>query len=391
MFTSEAVSCGAIHPAFQRQLLTARQTAVLETAPGHADRCVASHSRTASTPGAPSSSRRRPTWPLPLGALHEVADHGPLEVQWSPVSNLTPAGLAGALERALRAQADPVRAANEARYLKSTLRHLGVRVPAVRLAARPLARAAASLPPAGLRALVNELWGRGIHECRLAGVELLVAESARLAPDDLPWLERLCREARTWALLDPLAARVLGPLRERHPGVERALRGWTADADFWLRRAALLAHGVALREGRGDLEAFGALAEPLLGEQEFFIRKAIGWVLRDTARRRPAEVAAWLLQRAGKAAPLTVREAVKHLSARDRAAILAAAALSARRRGAGRPTSGAARDERAPATPRARAPRRRRPRATARPARVPAPRRGARARAARHPRRPRAR
>jgi hypothetical protein len=62
----------------------------------------------------------------------------------------------------------------------------------------------------------------------------------------------------------------------------------------------------------------------MLGEKEFFVRKAIGWVLRDTSRKRPDEVAAWLLPRAARASGLTVREATKHLAARARAAILAA-------------------------------------------------------------------
>jgi 3-methyladenine DNA glycosylase AlkD len=255
------------------------------------------------------------------------------------MSDPAPAALADAIQVALRAKADPARAVQEARYLRSSLRHLGVRVPDVRRAAREALRAAPALTRAGLRALVDALWARGIHECRLAGVEVLVERGALLGASDLPWLERLCREARTWALLDPLAAHVLGPLCERELRVARAVGGWTADQDFWIRRAALLAHLVALREGRGDLEGFGALAGPLLGEREFFIRKAIGWILRDTAKRRPAEVAAWLLPRAALASALTVREAVKPLPAKARAAILSAAGLGGgrvRARAAGR-------------------------------------------------------
>ena len=62
----------------------------------------------------------------------------------------------------------------------------------------------------------------------------------------------------------------------------------------------------------------------MLEEKEFFIRKAIGWVLRDTGRLRPGLVHDWLLPRAHRAAGLTVREAVKYLSAEQRAAILGA-------------------------------------------------------------------
>ena len=62
----------------------------------------------------------------------------------------------------------------------------------------------------------------------------------------------------------------------------------------------------------------------MLGEPEFFIRKAIGWVLRDTSRRRPDLVFGWLLPRAATASGVTVREAVKRLAPEQREAILAA-------------------------------------------------------------------
>jgi len=96
------------------------------------------------------------------------------------------------------------------------------------------------------------------------------------------------------------------------------------DDDFWLRRSALLALLLALRRGAGDFQLFSRYADPMLQEKEFFIRKAIGWVLRDTARRRPAMVYEWLLPRAARASGLTLREAVKPLSEQQRAAVLGA-------------------------------------------------------------------
>jgi len=99
---------------------------------------------------------------------------------------------------------------------------------------------------------------------------------------------------------------------------------WAGDDDFWVRRAALLALLVPLRKGGGDFDRFCRYADAMLDEKEFFILKAIGWVLRDTARKRPAMVYEWLLPRAGRASGVTLREAVKPLSAEQRAAVLAA-------------------------------------------------------------------
>ena len=62
----------------------------------------------------------------------------------------------------------------------------------------------------------------------------------------------------------------------------------------------------------------------MLDEQEFFIRKAIGWVLRDTGRRRPDLVFEWLLPRASRCSGVTLREAIKPLSEEQRATVLAA-------------------------------------------------------------------
>jgi len=225
---------------------------------------------------------------------------------------------------ALRAAAVPARAEGEKRYLRSERVHLGVSMPAIRKVAVAFLKAHPALPRVDLLALCDDLWSRGIHEACVLTAELLELAEPSLQARDLAVLERYLRESRTWALVDGLAASVVGPMVERLPALHRRLDRWAGDPDFWLRRSALLALLVALREGRGDLARFGELAEPMLGETEFFIRKAIGWVLRDASRRRPDEVAAWLLPRATRASGLTVREAVKHLPARARSAILAA-------------------------------------------------------------------
>jgi 3-methyladenine DNA glycosylase AlkD len=99
---------------------------------------------------------------------------------------------------------------------------------------------------------------------------------------------------------------------------------WAGDPDFWIRRSALLALLVPLRRGGGDFPRFSRYAETMLEEKEFFIRKAIGWVLRDTGRKRPDLVYAWLLPRAGRTSGVTLTEAVKPLSPAQRAAVLAA-------------------------------------------------------------------
>ena len=228
------------------------------------------------------------------------------------------------IDRELRARGTPERAQQEQRYLKSTLEHYGTTMPAIRSVAKTVRRQYAELDHDDLVTLAGALWATPVHERRMVTVELLDLYADRLRPTDMAFLERLLRESRTWALVDSLAASVVGGLIERHPTSVAILDRWATDDDFWIRRSALLALLIALRKGKGDFERFSRYADAMLDEKEFFIRKAIGWVLRDTARKRPDMVYEWLLPRATRASGVTLREAIKPLSEEQRATVLAA-------------------------------------------------------------------
>jgi len=89
--------------------------------------------------------------------------------------------------------------------------------------------------------------------------------------------------SETWALVDPLSADLLGDLLLAHPNAAARLDPWTRDRDFWVRRAALLSQIKPLKAGAG-FDRFAGWADAMLEEREFFIRKAIGWVLREAGR-----------------------------------------------------------------------------------------------------------
>ena len=220
--------------------------------------------------------------------------------------------LAEAIEARLRAEGTPERAASERAYLKSELEFLGTTVWQIRAAVKELAP---RLEHDELVAEVATLWSRPLFERRMAAVFLLERDGAALSADDLDLLERLIRESLTWALVDGLAGDVVGSLVERDPDrITPRLDRWAADADFWVRRSSLLAELRPIRHGHA-LDRLLARADPMLEEREFFIRKAIGWVLREAGKRRPADVAAWLAPRTARASGVTMREAVKYLPA----------------------------------------------------------------------------
>ena len=233
------------------------------------------------------------------------------------------AAQAAAIERSLRALGAPERAAHEKAYLKSDLEFAGTTVPAMRSVVRSWCRQQQDLDHDALVDVTQALWARPVHECRMAAAELLTANGSLLDAADLAAVESMLRTARTWALVDGLAASVAGGLVERHPELTATLDRWAADEDFWIRRSALLALLGPLRRGAGDFGRFSRYADQMLTEQEFFIRKAIGWILRETGKRRPDLVAEWLAPRVHLASGVTVREAVKPLPAAVRDQLLA--------------------------------------------------------------------
>ncbi|WP_427007262.1 DNA alkylation repair protein [Pseudarthrobacter sp. H2] len=219
-----------------------------------------------------------------------------------------------AIRSGLQAAADPVRAAAAQAYLKSEMPSLGVRVPEVR---RIVKAAAAGLPPAtvdDLKATVLELWrGATWREERYAAIDLT---GLRLAAGQLGMLavyEEIIRSGAWWDLVDGVAHRLRG-LLQAHP-VEMApvLRRWSTDPDLWIRRASITAQLGA--KSATDTALLAAVIEANVADPEFFIRKAIGWALRDYARTDPGWVRAFVRRHGEGLSPLSRREAVRNLPA----------------------------------------------------------------------------
>jgi 3-methyladenine DNA glycosylase AlkD len=256
----------------------------------------------------------------------------------SAVNNLSDSDLkqiAAHAEAELRHAGTPERAEHERAYLKSSLEHAGASLPAIRALAKRIRADHSPLDVQTVFRLAHELWSKPLHERRMLAVIVLQLHSRHLEPRNLEDLEVFLRDSRTWALVDGLAGDVAAEITLRHPldpTIDQTLRRWADDGDFWLQRSAVLAH-LGMVGRAGDFAAWDRLcelADALLDEREFFVRKAIGWVLRESGKRRPTAVVEFLSPRIPRVSGVTLREAVRYLDPPDREALMAQ--YSSRRR-----------------------------------------------------------
>jgi 3-methyladenine DNA glycosylase AlkD len=218
--------------------------------------------------------------------------------------------LVASIRRTLRDHADPGIAPGQQAYMKSTMPFLGVRVPEVRRLTKAAAR---EHPPADLRDLeqtARTLWDDATHrEERYAATALTGLRIARGRMELLPLYEHMAVTGAWWDHVDEVAHRIAA-LHDAHPETTAAIaRRWSTSDDLWLRRLAIL--GQLGRKDRVDLALLADLIEPNLADTEFFIRKAIGWALREAARVDPDWVRTFVEEH--ELSPLSRREALKHL------------------------------------------------------------------------------
>src|ERR1700687_4881441 len=233
----------------------------------------------------------------------------------------TPTAARRFFERRYREAGSPTRAAAGKAYLKSDLRFYGAAVPEIRRAANDFAREHPDLSRTELQRIVAELWSTDVYELRSAGIALLSRYESLLTERDLPWLLGFVRRSKTWAHVDWLAADVIGGVVGESRTALARLPAWARHENFWVRRTALLAQLRPLSHEAGDFTLFARLAAPMLEEREFFIRKAIGWVLREVGKKRPDLTCACLREHRRRVSGLTLSEGAKYLPAPRRRAL----------------------------------------------------------------------
>jgi 3-methyladenine DNA glycosylase AlkD len=213
---------------------------------------------------------------------------------------------------AFEAAADPAKAVPMRAYMRDQFPFLGIRsTEQVALGRQVLA----GLPRPGeddLRAVSLACWALPEREYQYFACGLLRRYVRVCSADYLDTARELIVTKPWWDTVDSLAAHLVGPLVAQHPALLSTMDEWSGATDMWLVRTAIL-HQLRYREATDVIRLF-RYCTAQAGHQDFFIRKAIGWALREYAKTAPDAVRAYVRAHESRLSALSLREAQKNLS-----------------------------------------------------------------------------
>ena len=221
------------------------------------------------------------------------------------------------------------RAKKEAEYLYSENKHYGTTAAQNRIYFKHIKPKLKNLSKQEIVNISAELWESDIHEVKMLALSILGLKTSELTIKDIPLIEKMMRESRGWVYLDNLIIPLMPNILEKNPKAYEYLRKWIKDDDFWVRRSALVAQVLFFRKNvGGDKELFFELAKSQFDEAwidkiytdnlqrkraKFFIRKAIGWTIREISIKDPKTAYSFLKQNKNKMSGLSFRDGSRKL------------------------------------------------------------------------------
>ncbi|MGW0118611.1 DNA alkylation repair protein [Streptomyces sp. NPDC003327] len=206
---------------------------------------------------------------------------------------------------------NPFRAQEMVAYMKGAAPFLGIRTPERRALSRAVLDGVPSPDENDCAAVALRCFALPEREYHYFAVDYLRRHVRRCSSAFLPVAHHLVTTDSWWDTVDHLAAHVVGGLVAADPALVTHMDAWIDDEDLWVARTALL-HQLRFKEDT-DADRLFAYCLRRASHPDFFVRKAIGWSLREYAKTAPGEVRAFVAAHGSRLSPLSVREALKNL------------------------------------------------------------------------------
>jgi 3-methyladenine DNA glycosylase AlkD len=209
------------------------------------------------------------------------------------------------------AAADPANAVAMRAYMRDQFPFLGIKGPQQRVLSRAVLAGLPRPAEEDLRDVALGAWALPEREYQYFVLGWLRRWAPRCSAGFITTAEHLIVTRSWWDTVDALASHVVGPLVRAHPELVDVMDSWIRDENLWRIRTALLHQLLAKEET--DTERLFAYCTAQAEHRDFFVRKAIGWALRDYAKTDPAAVRAYVRTHTSRLSTLSVREAMKNL------------------------------------------------------------------------------
>jgi 3-methyladenine DNA glycosylase AlkD len=215
------------------------------------------------------------------------------------------------LEKLFKSAADPEIALKQSAYMRDLFPFLGIAKPQREILEKEVFKKTKLQDLAALQKILLELWQKDHREFHYTALCFAQRHRKILTPEILPTLETMIRNKSWWDTVDTIAPNLVGHLVKTHPALTKIMDRWIEDPYLWIRRAALL-HQLRWKD-ETDEEKLFSYCEKTMHEKDFFIRKAIGWVLREYSKTNPNAVEKFITLHESRLSNLSIREGSKYL------------------------------------------------------------------------------
>jgi 3-methyladenine DNA glycosylase AlkD len=194
-------------------------------------------------------------------------------------------------------------------YMRNQFAFFGIKTPERTALLRDFLKKNGKPPVEDMTAIVRSLWSEPQRECRYAALSLLDKQAKYLSREHLPLLEEMILSESWWDTIDHIAPHLAGRIHDKE-GADDYLEKWIRSENFWLNRTAIL-HQLRYKEKTDENRLFRYI---LMHNEskEFFIRKAIGWALREYSKTNPKAVKEFIERE--EISTLSKREGLKHIN-----------------------------------------------------------------------------
>lgn len=207
--------------------------------------------------------------------------------------------------------ANPADAQPMSDYMKNIAPFFGVKAVPRRQIQKELFKAYAALPESDWEQVLKALYAEPERELHQMATDWLYHRRKTFSTTTVRLIEWLITHNSWWDTVDTLATKSLGEWAAKFPEeAAPAIRHYIASDNLWLNRSAII-HQLNFGD-KTDTDVLTATILPHLESKEFFLRKAIGWALRQYARTDPNWVRRFI--HSHPVSGLSKREALKHLA-----------------------------------------------------------------------------